>query len=239
MVFAESGGAVVSIAGWITRAPSVVMRASMIAVAIAPIWTQSVGAAAGDAAQGVPVYKANCAACHGSAGLGDGPVAAALNPAPANFASDASRKKGEAELLAIIQNGVPNTSMPAYENTLSEPQIQDVLAHVLTLRSPKPGPPPAIAAGVLRQPAPRAAAAAPAASVRPESGAEAYGNSCVFCHDTNTGPTLRGRKLAPNYVQFIVRNGSAAMPAFRPSEIDDPTLASLANYVASLAGAAK
>jgi mono/diheme cytochrome c family protein len=84
-----------------------------------------------------------------------------------------------------------------------------------------------------------AAAGATGPSTPAVDGARTYADACVFCHDTNTGPTLRGRQLHPAYVRYVVRNGMAAMPAFRPSEVDDATLAALADYVASLPAAAR
>ena len=64
-----------------------------------------------------------------------------------------------------------------------------------------------------------------------KDGAEVYTKICALCHETSVGPTIRGRSLDPMYVQLIVRHGSRAMPAFRASEIDDQSLAKLAEYV--------
>ncbi len=64
-----------------------------------------------------------------------------------------------------------------------------------------------------------------------KNGAEVYAKICAFCHDTAVGPTLRGRGLDPTYIQFVVRLGNRAMPAFRASEIDDQSLEKLAEYV--------
>jgi mono/diheme cytochrome c family protein len=64
-----------------------------------------------------------------------------------------------------------------------------------------------------------------------KDGAEVYTKICALCHETAVGPMLRGRDLDPLYITLIVRNGSRAMPAFRPSEIDDQSLEQLAEYV--------
>jgi mono/diheme cytochrome c family protein len=64
-----------------------------------------------------------------------------------------------------------------------------------------------------------------------KDGAEVYTKICALCHETRTGPAIRGRGHDPLYIQLIVRNGSRAMPAFRASEIDDQTLEKLAEYV--------
>jgi mono/diheme cytochrome c family protein len=62
-------------------------------------------------------------------------------------------------------------------------------------------------------------------------GAEVYSKVCALCHDTNVGPTIRGRGLDPLYISLMVRHGSRAMPAFREAEIDDQALQKLAEYV--------
>jgi mono/diheme cytochrome c family protein len=64
-------------------------------------------------------------------------------------------------------------------------------------------------------------------------GAAAYGRTCGYCHDSNIGPSLRGRGLDPEAVKYIVRHGSRAMPAFRPSVISDAELDAIAALVAS------
>jgi len=77
--------------------------------------------------------------------------------------------------------------------------------------------------------------AAPEEAPRPgfawKDGAEVYAKICAFCHDTAVGPPLRGRGLDPAYIQWIVRHGNRAMPAFRASEIDDDPLEKVAAFV--------
>ena len=64
-----------------------------------------------------------------------------------------------------------------------------------------------------------------------KDGAEVYAKVCGYCHDAQVGPQIRGRSLPAAYIRTIVRNGHRAMPAFRPSEIDDESLAKLAEYL--------
>lgn len=64
-----------------------------------------------------------------------------------------------------------------------------------------------------------------------KDGAEVYTKICALCHETKTGPAIRGRGLDPLYIGLIVRNGYRAMPAFRASEIDDESLKKLAEYI--------
>jgi mono/diheme cytochrome c family protein len=93
-----------------------------------------VSAAGGDAGKGKAVFQAKCVTCHGAEGKGDGPLGKALKPPAGDFTSAESKKKSEDELRNIIENGKPKTSMVAWKKQLSEAEVQDVLAYVLTLR---------------------------------------------------------------------------------------------------------
>lgn len=63
------------------------------------------------------LYHSNCAVCHGTAGDGNGPQAAALEPRPTNF-QDHTRQFGRSVygLYNTISLGVEGTSMPAFGN---------------------------------------------------------------------------------------------------------------------------
>ncbi|MBL8961244.1 MAG: cytochrome c/FTR1 family iron permease [Gemmatimonadetes bacterium] len=95
-----------------------------------------------DPAEGQRVYEANCASCHGSRGLGDGPQARALNPPPPAL--------GDAEQMAtvtpammynIISVGVAGTSMVGWAGTLTPDQRWNVIAYLNGLRAPQPTAP--------------------------------------------------------------------------------------------------
>lgn len=62
-------------------------------------------------------------------------------------------------------------------------------------------------------------------------GAEVYVKVCGYCHEGQVGPRILGRELPSAYTRSVVRNGNRAMPAFRPSEIDDESLAKLAEFI--------
>lgn len=64
-----------------------------------------------------------------------------------------------------------------------------------------------------------------------KDGAEIYAKICAYCHETQVGPPIRNRALPPEYIRMVVRNGKQAMPAFRASEIDDESLARLADFI--------
>ena len=64
-----------------------------------------------------------------------------------------------------------------------------------------------------------------------QSGQEAYNKVCRFCHERGIGPLIKGQRKSPDLIRLVVRSGNRAMPAFRQSEIDDATLAKIAEYI--------
>lgn len=98
------------------------------------VLAQPVSGASGDPEKGKAVYHQRCAACHGPEGKGDGPTGKVLVPPAADFTSAASRKKSDADLLKIIENGKPPTAMIGWKGQLSGEDIRNVLAYVKTLR---------------------------------------------------------------------------------------------------------
>jgi len=64
-----------------------------------------------------------------------------------------------------------------------------------------------------------------------KDGAEIYTKICAYCHEAQVGPQILNRELPAAYIRAVVRNGNRAMPAFRDSEIDDESLAKLADFI--------
>ncbi len=68
-------------------------------------------------------FMAHCASCHGADGTGDGPVAAALDPPPADLTTIAQRNGGDfpfAEVMAVIDGyDAPSRQMPAFSDLLA------------------------------------------------------------------------------------------------------------------------
>jgi mono/diheme cytochrome c family protein len=60
---------------------------------------------------------------------------------------------------------------------------------------------------------------------------EVYTKICSHCHETSVGPALMGRKLASAVTIAAVRNGPGAMPAFRPTDVDDAMLDRVAEMI--------
>ncbi len=80
---------------------------------------------------------------------------------------------------------------------------------------------------------------ATAVFAQPRPPEKIYATNCAYCHGHNVGPIIRGRKLPPELIDYMVRNGNGAMPAFRPTEITPTELAALAKWVSRSAGAPK
>ncbi|MFA7279283.1 MAG: cytochrome c [Sterolibacterium sp.] len=64
-----------------------------------------------------------------------------------------------------------------------------------------------------------------------KDGKEAYEKICGYCHDKGIGPQIKGLGIRAEDIIKTVRSGNKAMPAFRQTEIDDATLAKLADYI--------
>ena len=71
------------------------------------------------------------------------------------------------------------------------------------------------------------------AATPPRAPEKIYNTTCGYCHGAHVGPIIRGRNLPPELVAQIVRMGPNAMPAFRPTEITDAELKSLAQWISN------
>lgn len=95
----------------------------------------------GSAVHGQTIYLKSCAACHGDKGDARGQASAQLKPLPRDFTTGLykfrSTASGEmptdADLMAVIDKGLPGSQMPAWENLLTLQERADVLAYIKTL----------------------------------------------------------------------------------------------------------
>ncbi|HEY8477381.1 MAG TPA: CopD family protein, partial [Chloroflexota bacterium] len=81
---------------------------------------------------GRQVYQAQCAACHGAQGRGDGPAAATLNPPPVDLTQHVGLHT-DGELYRWISDGVPGTAMPAFRDRLTPDERWHLINYLRTL----------------------------------------------------------------------------------------------------------
>jgi mono/diheme cytochrome c family protein len=86
-----------------------------------------------DQARGKAVYERHCQSCHGVTGYGDGPDAGSLRVPPANFQRFRSFLKSDDELLRTIEHGVVFSPMHSWRGTLTDGEMQDVVAYIRLL----------------------------------------------------------------------------------------------------------
>lgn len=86
-----------------------------------------------DLIRGKALYQTHCATCHGPTGRGNGPTAASLRVAPADFHRFRSFLKSDEELLRMIEHGIVFSPMHAWAGSLTEGQMVDTLAYVRLL----------------------------------------------------------------------------------------------------------
>lgn len=77
-------------------------------------------------AHGKALFAAQCVACHGAEGKGNGPAAAALNPPPRNFTQAAGPTSGwkngrkPSQIFKTLKEGIPGTGMASFATLPAE-----------------------------------------------------------------------------------------------------------------------
>ena len=88
-----------------------------------------------DVAAGRSLYAQNCASCHGARGLGDGPAARGMTPAPPAIGDEAAMAdRTPALLFRVISVGIAGTPMSAWGDRLTADQRWDIVAYLHQLR---------------------------------------------------------------------------------------------------------
>jgi mono/diheme cytochrome c family protein len=80
--------------------------------------------------RGAQVFAAYCAVCHGPAGKGDGPAAAALFPPPPDLTGPRPAHLRGIPRRAIIENGSPKSAMAAWKGVLPAEDLEAVYGFV-------------------------------------------------------------------------------------------------------------
>ncbi|MGH2621161.1 MAG: c-type cytochrome, partial [Anaerolineales bacterium] len=89
-------------------------------------------------AAGEAVYQQRCEICHGTAGDGNGPAAANMDPRPRDFRRGWYKIRSTAngqlptdeDLVRIITDGMPGTTMPAWGAVLTPEELQSVAEYI-------------------------------------------------------------------------------------------------------------
>lgn len=108
-------------------------------IALASLWPGSLPAQQDDH-PGKPVYDKWCAGCHGVEGRGDGHAAAWMLPRPRDFTkalyqirtTSSGSLPTDADILHVIDKGMPGTSMPGWERQLSRQERENLVSYLKT-----------------------------------------------------------------------------------------------------------
>lgn len=239
----------------------------LAALALLPLPLRAQDANA-DGAAGKPVYDRWCAGCHGTEGRGDGPGAPTMLPRPRDFTralyqvrtTGSGELPTDADILHVINVGMPGTAMPGWEDLLSTRERENLVAYLKTMSR---------FFNDAQPPVPMEFSKTPRASdERLAEGAAIYERvECQKCHglqgraDGTSAPTLKDDADLPiypaNLTQNWLYNGGGAvediyrrlrtgldgtpMPTFTDlidaGVVTDDQLWSLAHYVRSLSPA--
>ncbi len=89
-----------------------------------------------EVAAGRALYAQNCASCHGAAGMGDGPAARGMTPAPPALGdAEAMADLTPALVFRVISVGIAGTPMIAWGDRLTADQRWDIVAYLHSLRA--------------------------------------------------------------------------------------------------------
>lgn len=87
-------------------------------------------------AAGARVYENTCLPCHGTTAMGDGPAAAFINPKPKPLVLGSKLSVPDGVLFWVIANGIDNTGMASFKDSLSETERWQTIAFLHSLKKP-------------------------------------------------------------------------------------------------------
>ena len=93
-----------------------------------------------DVERGQQVYEEWCSQCHGSEGAGDGSAAEYMIPRPRDFTTGlfqirttgSGELPTDADILRVINEGMPGTTMPGWEEELPQADREALVAYIKT-----------------------------------------------------------------------------------------------------------
>src|SRR4029434_3593263 len=148
----------------------------------------ALGGVASAQTAGKAIYDERCAQCHGVDGRGNGAAAPVLMPRPRDFAAaqfklrttETGSLPTDDDLIRTITYGVPGTSMPVWQKSLSTADIAAVATYIKSFSrrfaAEDPQSIPTVAASVPGAPTPQTAAAGKAVYEKLR---------CAACHGTD------------------------------------------------------
>jgi cytochrome c oxidase cbb3-type subunit 3 len=81
--------------------------------------------------EGERLFQANCAFCHAADGTGKNWIGSFLEPHPRNLTDSANMKSmTRARMRQVIQEGLPDTTMPAWKSVLNLKQIDSIIDYI-------------------------------------------------------------------------------------------------------------
>lgn len=116
-----------------------VLAIAFLIAAPAPALGQTIATGPQAVTQGKALYDQHCTACHGAnGGAGD------RAPAIVSTATSMRGARTDAQLMAIVKNGIQGSAMPAWNNRLSDGDIGNIGAFIRAMRgtaldNPLPG----------------------------------------------------------------------------------------------------
>jgi mono/diheme cytochrome c family protein len=130
-----------------TFRPSRQLIIGLVAITAALIWNPS-RLDSRDKQLAKALFRANCAACHGIDGQGDGPDAVTVKyPMPDLMVRKLQHGNGFGQIRHVIADGVPDHGMPGYRGKLTSTELDLVTWELVRMRktfarqSPPPPPP--------------------------------------------------------------------------------------------------
>jgi putative copper resistance protein D len=173
-------GMAVSIAGLILSGGVcwIALRPGIVAAYPTTFYAPTQAYSAPSVARGAPLYAANCTACHGAGGRGDGPLASKLPIRPADLTEPHLFAHEVGDIYWWVSKGLDNGVMPGFAARLTPDQRWDVINFVR-----------ARAAGILTDKA-GAQITTAAAPALPDFAFEQNGSQNTLSQMVKNGPVL-------------------------------------------------
>jgi putative copper export protein/mono/diheme cytochrome c family protein len=126
--WAHAGAGVAILAGVGIALDAVAVGAYPTTYTVSPMGYDALAAASGRR-----LFLEHCVACHGLAGHGDGPAAAALKPAPADLTAPHIGDHTAGDMFWWISHGMSGSAMPAFDHQIGETGRWQLVVYLIAL----------------------------------------------------------------------------------------------------------